>query len=147
MSLRYRQGIFATDDKNHLSSEQVKSAHKQDTLLGSAKPKDGWTSSSSTMASCGWASPRGQHANRSLLGLEPGGARAGNLQILPKRTLPHLLPLSLRKPIDMSTQPVCHLRPTLYFLFHADSSFDKTTEYHLYFQSQDWPTERTLRII
>lgn len=41
MSLRYRQGIFVTDDKTRLSSEQVKSAHKQDTLLGSAKPKDG----------------------------------------------------------------------------------------------------------
>lgn len=55
------------------------------------------------------------------------GWEAGNLQTLPKHTLPRLLPLSLRKPIDMSTKPVCHLQPTLYFLFHADSSFDKTT--------------------
>lgn len=56
MSLHYRQGIFVTDNKN-LLSEQVKSSYKQDTLLGSAKQKDGRMHSSNTMASNGWASP------------------------------------------------------------------------------------------
>lgn len=52
MSLHYRQGIFVTDNKNRLSSEQMKSSYKQDTLLGSAKQEDGLTNSSN-----GWASP------------------------------------------------------------------------------------------
>ena len=52
MSLHYRQGIFVTDNKN-LPSEQVKSSYKQDTLLGSAKQKDGRMNSSNTMASNG----------------------------------------------------------------------------------------------
>lgn len=52
MSLHYRQGIFVTDNKN-LLSEQVKSSYKQDTLLGSAKQKDGRMHSSNTMASNG----------------------------------------------------------------------------------------------
>lgn len=133
MSLHYRQGIFVTDNKNRLSSEQVKSSHTARYLFGLGKAEGRanehngirrlsrpFMGNEQTVHSWGW---------------DPVGQGAGNLQILPKHTLPRLLPLSLRKPIDMSTKPVCHLQPTLYFLFHADSSFDKTTEVHLYFQS------------
>lgn len=134
MSLRYRQGIFVTDNKNRLSSGQGKSSYKQDALPGSAKQKDGLTNSSNATAPNGRASP----PRAMCKPFAPGaGIRWGKGQetSTPYWNIPRLLPLSLRKPIDMSTKPVCHLQPTLYFLFHADSSFDKTTDVHLYFQS------------
>ena len=75
MSLHYRQGIFVTDNKNCLSSEEVRSSHKQDTLLGSAKQEDGLLSPSNTAASDGWASPARTMCKPFAPGLGPGGAR------------------------------------------------------------------------
>lgn len=76
MSLHYRQGIFVTHNKNRLSSEQVRSSQKQDTLLGLGEA--GWSKSPATqLHPAAEAALQGPCANRSTPG---AGIRWGERQ-------------------------------------------------------------------